>query len=137
MLNKYYFWLKVLALAGIVLAIYLLYEQATLPAFTPCYVNSVVNCDAIIKGQVAKTFGIPTPIYGLVGYVLILFAATTRRAKLLFGTATGGLIFCLTIGYIELFQLHTVCPVCITCQILMIAVFTLSTLVLRHPTETV
>jgi uncharacterized membrane protein len=38
------------------------------------------------------------------------------------------LIFCISIAYIELFKLNVICPVCITCQILMISVFILSLL---------
>lgn len=129
MKNKLYTLIKYLAAFGVLLAIYLLYEQYTLPSWTPCYVNSVVNCDAIISGQVAKTFGIPTPLIGLIGYVVIFFSALKQKAKLLMGMATFGLVFCLWIGYVELFILHTVCPVCIMCQLTMISVFTLSILV--------
>lgn len=121
--------IKYLAIFGVLLAVYLLYEQATKPSWTPCYVNSVVNCDAIIKGQVAKTFGIPTPLIGLTGYVIIFFATLKRQAKLTLGMATFGLAFCAYIGYIELIILKTVCPVCIMCQLTMISVFTLSLLV--------
>lgn len=121
--TAYYTWIKILATIGLILAIYLLWQQYFRPEFQPCYVNSVVNCDAVISGAVAKTFGIPTPLYGFVGYIIILLSAYLRKTKLLFGVATFGLIFCLWIGYIELFQLKVICPVCISCQLIMLAIF--------------
>lgn len=129
MKDKFYSWIKYLSVFGILLAIYLLYEQYTLPSWTPCYVNSVVNCDAVISGQVAKTLGIPTPLIGLVGYITILYAALKKLPKLLLSMAAFGLLFCLYIGYVELAILHTVCPVCIMCQLTMISVFTLAIMV--------
>lgn len=123
--------IKILSFIGILLSVYLLWQQFFRPAFQPCYVNSYINCDAVISGPVAKTFGIPTPLYGLIGYVVIATAAFLQRKKLLLGMATFGLVFCLSIAYIELFQLHVVCPVCISCQIIMIAVFLLGVRVLH------
>jgi uncharacterized membrane protein len=121
--------LSILASIGILLAVYLLWQQLFRPPFHPCSINATVNCDAIIKGPVAKTLGIPTPLYGLVGYIVIFFAVATARKKLLMGMATFGLIFCLYIGYRELFELRTICPVCIGCQLDMITVFILSLIV--------
>lgn len=123
---KIYSLIKVLSSVGILLALYLLWQQFFRPAFQPCYVNSLINCDAIISGPVANTFGIPTPLYGLIGYVVIFFAALWHRKKLLLSMATFGLLFCLSIGYIELVQLRVVCPICIVCQMIMIAIFGLS-----------
>ncbi|MFH1244841.1 MAG: vitamin K epoxide reductase family protein [bacterium] len=124
--SKIYFWLKILAVIGLVLGTYLMWEQVSRPAWQPCNINATVNCDAVIKGEVAKTLGIPTPLYGLVGYALILLGAFTKKKKLILGMATFGLIFCMYIAYRELFQLHVICPVCIGCQIDMIITFILA-----------
>jgi uncharacterized membrane protein len=82
----------------------------------------------VISGVVAKTMGISTPLIGLVGYIVILFAAFKKNSKLVLGMAMFGLVFCLYIAYRELFQLHVVCPVCILCQLDMITVFILGIL---------
>lgn len=121
-------WVKVLAVFGILLAVFLLWEQMFRPSFQPCNINATVNCDAVISGEVSKTLGIPTPLIGLIGYTIILFAAFKSNAKLILGMALFGLVFCLYIAYRELFQLHVVCPVCILCQIDMISVFILGIL---------
>lgn len=123
---KLYFWVKILAVIGLILGTFLMWEQVSRPAWQPCNINAKVNCDAVISGEVAKTLGIPTPLYGLVGYALILFGAFTKNKKLILGMATFGLVFCMYIAYRELFELRVICPVCIGCQIDMIATFILA-----------
>lgn len=133
--QKLFFWLKILALIGILLAVYLIYEQAFRPAWQPCRINSTVNCDAVISGAVSKTLGIPTPWYGLTGYIIIFLASIWKNKKLVMGMATFGLLFCAYIGYRELWLLHTVCPVCIGCQIDMLATFILALILNRKIIE--
>lgn len=125
-------WVKMLAIFGIGLALFLLWERYFEPSFQPCNINSTINCDAVIKGEVADTLGIPTPLIGLFGYIIILFAAFKKNTKLILGMATFGLMFCLYIAFRELFQLRVVCPVCILCQIDMTAVFVLGIFLNRH-----
>lgn len=129
---KIYFWVKVLAVIGLVLGTYLMWEQVSRPAWQPCNINATVNCDAVVSGAVSKTLGIPTPLYGLVGYTLILIGAFTKNKKLILGMASFGLLFCMYIAYRELFQLHVVCPVCIGCQIDMIITFILAIMLTKY-----
>ena len=131
MKEKYFKWVKILAGIGIFLALFLLWERYFRPSFQPCNINATVNCDAVIWGEVSNTLGIPTPLIGLLGYLVILFAAFKRSARWVLGMATFGLTFCLYIAYRELFQLHVVCPVCILCQLDMITVFILGILLTR------
>lgn len=117
--------IKYLALFGVVLAVYLLWQQLFKPSFQPCNISSTVNCDAVITGPVAKTFGIPTPLIGLIGYCVIFLAASARNKKLILAMASFGLVFCLWIAYKELFELKVICPVCIACQLTMLSIFVL------------
>lgn len=123
--KKLFFFVKGLSLIGVILAVFLLWEQLYSPSFQPCNINATINCDAVISGVLAKTFGIPTPLYGLMGYIVIFFAAIFQKKKLLLATATFGLGFCLWIAYRELFELRVLCPVCIICQLIMITVFSM------------
>jgi uncharacterized membrane protein len=129
---KLYFWIKVLAIFGLMLGSYLMYEQITMPAWTPCTINATVNCDAVIKGEVSKTLGIPTPIYGLVGYAMILIGTIIESKKLVLSMAAFGLVFCMYIAYVELFTLHVICPVCIGCQVDMIISFILALMLKKN-----
>ena len=122
---------KILSAIGVLLALYLLWQQLFRPAFQPCTINDFINCDSVITGPVAKTLGIPTPLYGLIGYVVIFFAAVYRKKVLMLSMATFGLLFCLWIGYQELFLLRVICPVCVGCEVIMITVFILSIKILK------
>jgi uncharacterized membrane protein len=123
-------YIKLFSLIGIGLAIYLLYEQFTkLPS--PCNINSTINCNSIISGEVANTFGIPTPLIGLMGYVCIFLAAWFSKKKTILGFAAFGVIFCLWIAYIELFLLHVICPLCLLCQAVMITILVLAYLLYK------
>ena len=133
--EKIFYYVKILAIIGLLLSTYLLWQQFFHPAFQPCNINSWINCDAVISGPVAKTLGIPTPLYGFIGYIIIFFAALFRKTKLMLGMAGFGLIFCLWIAYQELFLLRVICPVCISCQIVMISIFILSLKVRNIPTD--
>lgn len=123
-----------MSLVGLLLAVYLLWQQMYQPSFKPCSISATVNCDAVISGQVAKTLGVPTPLYGLVGYLVIFFAAFRKNSKLVLGMATFGLLFCLYIAYVELIILKVICPVCIACQIIMFSVFILGILANKKQT---
>lgn len=75
-----------LSIVGILLAIYLLYEYVAPPDhFSPCTINAYINCNASTKGVLANTLGIPTALYGLVGYTVILFAAVKKWKRVIFG----------------------------------------------------
>lgn len=135
MKDKLLFWIKTLALVGVILASYLLWEQMHQSVVPLCTINSTVNCDAIINGKVAKTLGIPTPLIGLTGYLVILFASFKRKSRLILGMATFGLIFCLYIGFRETFELRVTCPVCIACLLDMATVFVFSVLLNRKTSK--
>ena len=124
--DKYFTWIKVLSFFGIVLGLYLLWEQGHSSSIPLCNINSTVNCDAIITGPVSKTFGIPTPLIGLVGYVAILVSSFKKNMNWVLGMASFGLAFCLYIGFREIFELRVACPVCILCLLDMIVTFILS-----------
>lgn len=124
--QKLYLIIKILSVIGVSLAVYLLVEQILQSKNSVCNINANINCDAVITGSVANTLGIPTPLYGLIGYLVILFAAFKKKNQLLLGMSGFGLLFCLRIAYIELFELRVICPICIACQIIMITVFILA-----------
>jgi uncharacterized membrane protein len=126
-----YFWVKALSIIGIILAVYLLTEQFLQRPVRPCTINATINCDAIVSGAVSKTLGLPTPLYGLIGYVVVFISAVKQKSKSVFAMSSFGLAFCLRIAIIELFQLHVVCPVCLMCQTIMIVVFILAILLMQ------
>lgn len=128
MFTKENIWKTAIALSilGIFLATYLFYNFLAKPAIESCYINSVVNCDAVTKGPLATLFGIPVSLIGLMGYIVILFSSFIKNSKLLLAMSTFGMVFCLYITFQEVFNLQVVCPVCLLCQLDMFIVFILA-----------
>ena len=122
----------ILSLVGIALASYIIYVQIFNPPTTLCYFNEKVNCNAVFFGVSSKVLGVPTPLYGLAGYIMILIASLFKKAKISFGAATFGFLFCLRLILIEIFQLGEYCPVCMLCQTLMISIMVSSYLLIRN-----
>ncbi|HBI35556.1 MAG: Vitamin K epoxide reductase [candidate division WWE3 bacterium GW2011_GWF2_41_45] len=129
--SKYLFTAKILAAIGIGLALYLYVSFITQPVYSLCTISDTINCDAVISGEVSRTLGIPTSLYGLIGYIVILVAAFLGRKKLMLGVAIFGTLFCLRITFIEIFQIGVICPVCLLCQVDMLALLTVSYFALK------
>ena len=128
MVNKNTIWkaLIILSSLGILLAVYLFYNFLTKPLVESCYFNSHINCDAVTKGSLSTLFGIPVPLVGLVGYIVILISSIFKQKLLVLAMSTFGKVFCLFITYQEIFILKVICPVCLTCQLVMFTVFLLA-----------
>lgn len=124
--SKYSKYIKILSAFGIGLALYLFINYLTQPIVRICTINSRVNCDAVISGEVSTTLGIPTSLYGLIGYVAILVFSILNKKKWVFGVSLFGTLFCLRITFIEVFMLKVYCPVCALCQLDMLALLILS-----------
>jgi uncharacterized membrane protein len=128
MLAKVNIWKVLIGLSilGIFLATYLFYNFLTKPLFESCYLNAHINCDAVTKGSLSTLFGIPVSLIGLTGYIVILLSAIFKKKLLVLGMSTFGMIFCLSITFQEIFRLKVICPVCLTCQLVMLIVFLLA-----------
>jgi uncharacterized membrane protein len=57
--------------------------------------------------------------------------------RVLLGTAIFGLVFCLRVFFIEIFQLKVICAVCIGCQVLMIGATITSVLLHKNIDSTI
>ena len=124
--KKFYRVAIVLAIVGVALASFLFYNFLNKPVVEVCTINDQVNCDAVTKGALATLFGIPVSLIGLVGYLAILFASAFKSKKAILGISAFGMLFCLRLTFLELFSIKVVCPVCLSCQIDMLALFLLS-----------
>jgi uncharacterized membrane protein len=112
---------------GIALALFLLYNYYAYEPSRICSVNYLINCKAVVKGGSLSTlFGVPVALYGLTGYLVLLFAAIFKKTKLVFATAAFGFLFCLRITLLEVFVVKVFCPICLACQSVMLVLFGLS-----------
>jgi uncharacterized membrane protein len=80
----------------------------------------------VTKGSLSTLFGIPVSLIGLIGYIVILLCSIFKQKLLVLGMTTFGMVFCLFITYQEVFRLKVICPVCLTCQLVMLTVFLLA-----------
>lgn len=115
-----------LSIIGIGLAVYLLYYYFAPTPPQVCNLGTTVNCEAVTKGELRNFLGLPVALYGLIGYIFIAIASLTRNRKLHLSMTSFGLVFCLRMTYLEIFQEQVLCPVCLICQSIMIIVFMLS-----------
>ncbi len=125
--NKTWFLvISVLYIVGIILATYLLYSFYNPKPALFCDINDRVNCQAVVSGSLATFAGVPVSLVGLIGYAFLLFAGLTYRKRLAFAVSTFGMIFCLRVTILEVFFIKVICPICITCQIVMLLIFIIS-----------
>lgn len=118
--------ITILSILGILLALFLYYEYLFQPAFRPCSVNATVNCDAVISGPIKTFLGVPVSLIGLLGYIVIFFAALFKKSSVVLGTVVFGMLFCIRLIFLEVFVIHVICPVCISCFIVMTAILILA-----------
>ncbi|MCR4264270.1 MAG: vitamin K epoxide reductase family protein [Candidatus Roizmanbacteria bacterium] len=124
--EKAFKWIIWLSAVGIVLASYLLSEYLAEDPLELCSINARINCGPVTKGNLAEFYGIPVSVIGLIGYIVILFSALTKKTKWLLGMTAFGMLFCLRLTILEIFVENIICPVCVLCQTIMLVVFILS-----------
>ena len=136
-LNTVMPWLLIACgIVGLIASLVLAYDQVQIwknPAYQPaCNLNPLVSCGGVItsgKGEIAH---IPGPLFGLLAFpviitigIAILAGAKFKRwfwQGLQLGTA-GGVLFALWMFWVALFQIHALCPFCLTTDVAMYVLF--------------
>ncbi|HLN50787.1 MAG TPA: vitamin K epoxide reductase family protein [Thermoplasmata archaeon] len=87
-----------------------------------CSINSFFSCSLVDRSGLTTTFGIQDYLWGIGGFVLILvFAGIAEKrpretawpcALLLITTV--GVVLSMYFLYVELAEIHALCPVCVT-----------------------
>jgi uncharacterized membrane protein len=125
-MNKLYKWSAILAAFGIILATYLFYSYLAPTPPGLCNISDTVNCGAVTKGVLAEFMGVPVSLVGLIGYITILYASLMKFKRVHLFMVSFGMVFCLRLTYLEIFQEKVFCPVCGLCQIVMLILFIIS-----------
>jgi len=120
--TKIYNYINILGVIGVLLACYLYYNFVFQPENPVCSISDTVNCDAVTKGELSRFFSIPVPLIGLTGYLFILLFSIFEKPKMVLGVALFGMLFCLRLTILEVFVLKVYCPVCLTCQVVMLLI---------------
>ena len=116
-----------LALAGVIvsaLALHVHYYHGV----EPCDINSHWDCGIVNHSRYSVIAGIPVAALGIIGYILIAFAAFRRQRVVTLVLALLGLVFALYLSNIEAHVLEVWCLYCVISQFL-IALITLAAFV--------
>ncbi|MBI3671301.1 vitamin K epoxide reductase family protein [Candidatus Azambacteria bacterium] len=125
-----------LAIFGIFITSYSLYDHYKPMGDSVCNVSEVINCDIVNKGPYSELFGIPQALLGILFYIfiaalayLILSRKPEKSAifeKLLIYGAGFGVVYSLSLGVFVYYMLHAICPMCVASYITVISISILS-----------
>ena len=119
-----------LALLGLFDSLYLLWSYTSSSRPMVCFGG---GCDAVRASSYSHLAGVPMPVLGVIGYVLIAllimaesFAPPARAVDVRYALAgaTGfGLLFSLYLEYLQGFVIHAFCAWCVTSGVVMTLLF--------------
>ncbi len=107
---------------GLIASIYAGIETLDAGLRGSCSINSYFSCSAVDSSGRTSTLGIPDAAIGIAGFLVILVViglAERRSGDLRYAYAvlfftTGGVAFASYFAYIEVAEIHALCPVCTT-----------------------
>ncbi len=120
----------VAALAGLLVATYLAYVEATM---NPAVCGTVGECNLVQQSAYASLMGIPIGVVGMAGFVLILAVALIKQwapewlgdygNPLLEALALAGVAFSTWLTFLEPFVIGATCAWCLISALWMLAIF--------------
>lgn len=115
---------------------YVHYSLLTRPGYTSfCDVSAAVSCTQAYLSQYGTFWGVPVALGGLFFFAIVfLLAAVGARSPQLrdvvpayiFALSTVALAFVMYLAWASFFKLNTVCPLCATTYVAVIAIFLIS-----------
>lgn len=81
------------------------------------------GCDTVRASEYSSFFGIPTPVFGLIFYLLMAIGVIIKRWDLLKWLTLGGLIVSGYLTYLEAFVINAWCFWCVVSAILSVVAF--------------
>ena len=114
----------VLALSGVALSGYLLFNHYGLVDGAVCSISATVSCDAVNRSGYAVLIGVPVALWGLLGFLAIFAVAYlgrfhsgtwigSRAGIFILALAVLGATFASYLSYLEVFVIHSICPLCV------------------------
>ena len=90
------------------------------------------GCDTVRASAYASFFGVPTPVYGLLFYLLLAIGVIIRWQRGLLILTGVGLITSAYLTYLEAFVIHAWCFWCVVSALLTVAAFLLTLYSVDH-----
>jgi uncharacterized membrane protein len=120
----------VLSLAGLIMGVYVL-QSFLRQSSIICLTGG--GCEAVRKSTFAYPFGVPVPLFGVIGYTAMMimsFLRTTINDKRLLngilGVSIFGICFVTWFTYTEIFIIKGICMWCAISAVNMYIIFTLT-----------
>lgn len=114
-----------LSLIGIVVAFSLTYDKIqvlkNLHYVPSCNINPILSCGDIMNTKQADLLGVPNPIFGLIGFSILLafglcLSSGARFARWLWLLINVGVMvsfsFSVYLFFQAVFRIHAICPLC-------------------------
>ncbi len=116
---------------GLLVAIYAGLETVFAGLRSSCSINSYFSCSAVDASGKTTLFGIPDAAVGIAGFVAILVVAAlaernSRDLRFLYALAVVTTLGVATAGYfayVEVAEIHALCPVCTAAYIFSVLVW--------------
>jgi len=116
---------------------YVHYSLLTVPGYTSfCDMSGAVSCTQAYLSQYGSLWGVPVALGGVVYFAtVLLIAGVAGRPSVkgrenvpayVFALSTGALAFVLYLGWASFFKLNTVCLLCATTYVAVLALFVIS-----------
>src|SRR5687767_10958571 len=119
--------LLAISILGMALTGYLTWAAFSGGAVQGCSAGS--GCDIVLTSRWATLFGLPTSLWGLLGYAALAGIAFVRRADMhwsyAWSIALFGVLYSLYLTLVSLTILDSTCPYCLTSLALMTAILAL------------
>jgi len=129
-----------LALLGLFDSLYLFWTYTSSSRPMVCFGG---GCDAVRASAYSHFHGVPMPVFGVAGYVLVALliiaeslvpAAVAIEVRYALAGATGfGFLFSLYLEYLQAFVIHAFCAWCVTSGLVMTALCALALYNVVHP----
>ncbi|MGC2034250.1 MAG: vitamin K epoxide reductase family protein [Thermoplasmata archaeon] len=133
--------LLALIVLGLALSIYAALEVWVAGLSSACSVNSVISCSQVLRsGHTSFPPGtfIPDWAWGVGGFLALLVIDVallqTYDVRLLWAVvvlSALGVVVAVSLGYIEVFVIHAICPVCVSTYAAGVGVFVISAYLLK------
>jgi uncharacterized membrane protein len=129
-------WILIAGVIGLLSSADLLVEKIAMlkdPAYVPsCSINPVMACGSVITTPQASVFGPPNPLFGLVGFCVVIVTGVLAIAKvglprwywigLMAGTGLA-VVFVHWLKYETLYDIGALCPYCMVVWAVTIPLF--------------
>lgn len=136
-LTKIMPWLLIVCgVVGIIASIFLAYDQVRIwqnPSYVPaCNLNPLISCGGVITSGKGELFHIPGPFFGFLAFPVLVTVGAAMLAGARFKRwfwqglqlgAAGGVLFALWMFWTSLFQIHALCPFCLSVDTVMYVFF--------------